>query len=512
MGLNSHHPDYDKRLEDWNLMAHSYEGETTVKSKGELYLPPTPSQIIDGMGASTKLGQKAYDRYLQRAVYWDYVRDGVESLVGLLHMKDPVIKLPKGMEPLRLRASREGESLKQVLRRINEQQLVCGRLGLLVDLPTFPDPKNPMPYIALYTAVSIINWDDSADMEGRNTLQMVVLDETSTERQADFSWKQITKYRVLQMMPPTLTPEVSPEGAEGDDAVVMPDVTPPNFVYKAGVFKVEGGTLFDPSQMMTPMLRGQVLNEIPFTFVNTKDIIAEPDVPPLLGLARLCMAIYRGEADYRQSLFMQGQDTLVIIGPNPEGDGNTAQRVGAGATIEVNLGGDAKYIGVTSEGLSEQREALQNDKKVAATKAGQLVAPDAGKQESGDALTTRVSAQTASLQQIALTGAVALETALKNIAKWLGENPDEVEVHANTEFVSTLMTAKDLSDLMDARSKGSPQSLKSIHGVMAARGMTTLTFDEEVKQIVLEKSMEGAAPIVPPLPIDPNPKPTPKAA
>jgi hypothetical protein len=226
----------------------------------------------------------------------------------------------------------------------------------------------------------------------------------------------------------------------------------------------------------------------------------------LIGLARICLAIYRGEADYRQSLFMQGQDTLVIIGGTPindpsdprNGEGDTARRVGAGATIDVNVGGDAKYIGVGGEGLAEQRSSLENDKQAAASKAGQLISPAAGKQESGDALTTRVSAQTASLTTIAKTGAAALEAILKQIARWMGLNEAEVIVEANTEFLDQLMTFKDLSDAMDARMKGAPTSLKSIHDNMLARGMTEMTFEEEIAQILIEKSMPGAQPVEPP--------------
>lgn len=502
MSLNSQHPAYQTLHPDWTLMQDTYAGEGEIKLKGELYLPPTPAQIIDGMTVGQN-GRINYDRYKQRAVFWDYVADAVESLVGLLHQKPSTIEVPKGMESFFKSASREGENLQQLLRRINAHQLVSGRVGLLVDLPETPDPSNPMPYIALYNAQTIINWDDSNDGDNRNKVSLVVLDETSNERIDNFAWKKVQKYRVLQVRAFADLAGEDPTDSEVEDPIITP-------IYESGLFRFTNGAAFDQSKMSAPMIRGTTLPKIPFVFINSKDIIATPDNPPLLGLARLCLAIYRGEADYRQSLFMQGQDTLVIIGGSPEPSEPTGVdsplRVGAGAKIDVNLGGDAKYIGVSSTGLPEQRTSLENDKISASTKAGQLVSPQAGKQESGDALHTRISAQTATLQQIALTGAAGLEQALRVCAEWMGLNPDEVKVIANTEFVDHFMTSKDLSDLMDARAKGAPVSLQSIHSTMIARGMTDKTFEEELAQVIKEKALAGAEPPVVTLPVTPSTK------
>jgi hypothetical protein len=62
-------------------------------------------------------------------------------------------------------------------------------------------------------------------------------------------------------------------------------------------------------------------------------------------MARLGLAIYRTEADYRQALYMQGQDTLVIWAATVSRD---RQQVGAFGSIELPLGGEAKFIGAES--------------------------------------------------------------------------------------------------------------------------------------------------------------------
>lgn len=492
MAINSTHPSYDAFIDDWNLLRDAYGGEKVVKSKGVTYLPATPGQILDGQGTNNvnAVGEKAYQAYKLRAVFPDYVREAVEYYVGMMHQKPAQIELPAVMEPLLAKATNSGETMQALLRRINVEQLTTGRLGLLLDMPRNPDPGAPMPYVALYPTETVLNWDDSNDQEGVNLLELVVLNETGPERLPDFSWRDVEKHRILKLEP--LQPAV--EGQPNPDAVVTVWPEQPR-VYKQVLVREKGGSDLDVTSMTPPVLRGKALEQIPFVFINSKDIVSSPDLPPLLGLARLCMTIYRGEADYRQTLFMQGQDTLVTIGGIIDPDSGAVEagaatsdgvRVGAGARLDMNLGGDAKYIGVGSEGLSEQREALAADRKHAETKSGQMIAPSAGKQESGDALTTRLSAQTATLNQLAKTGAAALENLLKIGAMWLGANPDEVKVTPNLEFVDKNLPSKDIVDWMTARTMGAPISLATIHDNLAERGITKLTLEEELDAIAEE--------------------------
>lgn len=484
MALSSTHPFYDNFKVDWEIMRDTYEGERAIKKKTTKYLPATPGQILDGM-KEKQTGLENYRAYLARAVFHDLVSDAVESYIGLLHQKPATFELPAAMEALVNNATNNGEGLQALLQRINEQQLVTGRLGLLLDLPSKPSLDNPLPYIALYIGEAVRNWDDSDDFQGRNSLSFAVLDETTFERTASLEWQSVEKYRVLQMVPvdefipdPAKTPEENREAM-----MAMP------LVYKTATFRIkDSGDSINSAEMQAPMYRGQMLEEIPFVFVNSKDIISNPDNPPLLGLARLALAIYRGEADYRNALFMQGQDTLVVIGGliQPAAGDDDAVRVGAGARLEVNQGGDAKYIGVASEGLSEMRTSLENDMKRAEAKAGQLVSPQAGKQESGAALQTRLAAQTATLNQIALSGAAALENLLKIAARWMGQDAEKVKVTPNLEFADFLIEGKAITELMAARSMGAPLSLESIHEIMVERGLTNLSFEAEMDKVAEE--------------------------
>lgn len=504
MALNSPHPYYDAFREEWMLMRHCYAGERVVKKEGVRYLPPTPGQLIDGMGPG-QTGLENYNAYKMRAVFHDYVTDAVEAYMGMLHQNPAVFTLPKKMESLKERATINGESLQTLLRRMNEQQLLTGRLGLLADLPFVPDPSNPMPYLTMYVAESIINWDDSNDDEGKNVLNVVILNETSFERQEDFVWRQKEKYRLLQLGLTSDIVEGAQDVPENGELQQEQAIESSARTYKNGLYYIDDGSMqVTEEKQIEPKLRGQALDEIPFVIINSRDIVATPENPPLEGLANLSMTIYRGEADYRHHLFMQGQDTLITIGGFIQpAQGTPEVRVGAGARLDLSTGGDAKYIGVNSNGLTEVRLSLENDKMRATNKSSILAAGKAGLsgRESGDALRIRMAAQTATLTSIALAAAAGLERILKIVAKWLGENPEEVKVAPNLEFTDFQLDGKQIVDLATARTMGAPISWKSIHGIMVDRNFTQMDYDAEMTLIDEE---DAGRPNVAPAPLLPG--------
>ncbi len=461
MAIDNRHPRYGELAGKWSLGRASYEGEDAIKAGGAAYLPPTSGQIQNGYPVANTLGANEYAAYKLRAFYPDLPKDAVEAAIGIMHREEPTIELPAAMQDMRENCTLLGESLEMLLRKINSRQLMTGRLGILGDIRD--DGGTARPVLVLYNELAIINWDDTSNEDDDVDVRLVVLDESGYEMDEDLSWEMRERYRVLSL--------VDPDG----------NLAP------TGVY---GTVLLDKDQSLgaipfeNPNIMGQTLNEIPFVFVNSKDLSPTPDEPPLHGLANLCLAIYRGEADYRQNLFMQGQDTLVRIGAQGDEDENV--RVGAGSRIDVPLGGDAKYIGVSSNGLPEQRQCLENDYKRATQKSGQLLDATSRAKESGDALRIRVAAQTATLPQIAKAGAAGLEKVLKALATWMGADPAEVRVEPNLQFTGADLNGKTLIELIQAKTLGAPLSEESVHEYMQEQGFTNFTLEEELALIEAE--------------------------
>jgi hypothetical protein len=318
---------------------------------------------------------------------------------------------------------------------------------------------------------------------------MIVLNESEFVRNSAMQWVEVFKYRPLMLSGALAT-------VNSEDQSPVADGT-----YITGI-SGENSADIGSVKFVAPSLAGTTMTDIPFVFVNANDISSDCGIPPLLGLANLCLAIYRAEADYRQSLYAQAQETLVIIGSTDEapvaGVENAAAkstvRVGAGGKIEVPLGGDAKYIGISAQGLGEMRSSLENDRDFAQQQGSRMLSTKGGDQQSGDALKTRVAAQTASLPNIAMTAAEALERILRIAAVLKGANPDEVEIAPNLDFTADIMTGQNLLGYMQAKAMGAPLSNESLHGLMKEQGLTDKEFVDE------QELIDEEAPLIAPIP------------
>lgn len=474
MSVSEKHPLYDLFVEDWQQMSDTYDGERKVKEAGETYLPATSGMHADGMLNENQPGYKAYIAYKKRAVYHDFVKDAINMMVDIMNRKPAQIKLPARMEPLRDKITAEGHSLNTLLRQINFHQLLHSRFGLLVDVRTGEGPM-ALPYLATYAASKIINWDMGKREDNRSDLDMLVLDESELER-TGFTWEMQDKFRVLLNGRSEMV-ELLGDKTGGSDAA--------NF-WVAPVRGRDG--LLASAAAIQPTIAGKGLPYIPFTFINAGDLETSPEPPVLIGLSNLTLAIYRGEADYRQTLFMQGQDTLVIIGAVIADDEDDT-RVGSGAKIEVPLGGDAKYIGVSADGLSEQRESLKADKEQAAERGARLLDFGDTARQSGDALRIRVAARTTTLRTLALTAGEGLQRSLRQIAEWIGADPEQVIVEPNLDFTDDAFTGQDVLEFMQAKAMGAPLSLKSIHDHFRKKDLTQKTFEDEMAEIEGERSL-----------------------
>jgi hypothetical protein len=331
----------------------------------------------------------------------------------------------------------------------------------------------------VYDAQSIINWDDERLIEfGLDELNLLVTNETLQVRGTDgagrFEWEQEEQYRVCLLEPV-------------DDEQEVSNGNP--LVYKTFV-EVEGLQ----GEMITPLYKGVPMESIPFTFVGESNLDSSPGPIPLLELANLSIGTYQESADYYNTLHQIGGDTLVVIGDeltedNMVVDSTHATRTGPGAKLHLDEDGDAKFIGIESKGLPEQRQSYQASLDAGREGGARLLEPRKGQAESGEALRTRVASATAQLHQISITGAMGLEDILRHIAVWIGEDPESVNVIPNTDFIQEMVETREAGDLMDAKQKGLLISDISIHDWMTRRNLVKTTFDEEAERMKSDKPL-----------------------
>lgn len=461
--LSTKNPYYIQREIDWVMSRDAYGGERYIKEKAEEYLPPTMAMLSDGMSYGQP-GYNAYQAYKGRAVYHELVKPSLMAMLGVMHRKPPDIQLPAKLEAMRKRATFNGESLHWLIQKINEQQMLMGRFGLFLDVATGKPASQAMPYIIGYNAETVINWDSSkqGDDAGLRTLQLVVLNESEFERRNGLSWVQMMRYRVL--------------GISSMIADAWPNIVAPPSTYVAA--EVRHSQDVASTQFVVPNIGGTTLDAIPFVFVGPRDLAPEPDIPVLMPMVRIALAIYRTEADYRQALYMQGQDTLVVTGQQADADAGKT-RVGAFGSINLPIGGDAKYIGAQSDGINDLSTSIQNDLKRAAQLGAQLLTERGNEAESGDALNIRVASRTATLTTVAQAGAGGLEQILRSAATWVGADPEQVIVKPNLDFASDPAQAQDAVYLMTAKKLGLPLAEKSVHGWLKRHDFTDMDYEAE---------------------------------
>ena len=99
-----------------------------------------------------------------------------------------------------------------------------------------------------------------------------------------------------------------------------------------------------------------------------------------------------------------------------------------------------------------------------------------------------MTAQTATLNQIALTGAFGLQKALRIIARWIGADETKVIVQPNLEFSDFRITGDDLVKVTTAIKLGFPMSLQSAYEYAQSKGYTKEPFDTQIEMIKKEKA------------------------
>jgi len=495
-GIDERHPKLLDVDEDYVIMNDALKGSRWIKMKNVAYLPPTAGMVADGLFTSSttansvfnprSIGYAAYSAYLVRAVYPSFVEDAVDTLIGVMHREPALIELPPEMEPMRKVATRRGESIEMLLQKINEGQLTKGRIGILADVVK----ERPTPHLVWYAAERVLNWDDDRETEfGLDKLKFLVLDETRAVRNSQ------------QIAPaPDGRP---PDGARGTDGVDIyaweEERRFRQCDLRGGVYSTFTETDDIAGAEVVPEFRGRKLSEIPFVFVGSSDLDPDPGRVPLLPIANLALVVYRGEADYRQCLFMQGQDTLVTVGAADQEPGGeepekaVERRTGAGAEIELPIGGEAYYIGIDGKGLPEMAKALVSDYAKAREAGSRILEPRGSQAESGEALKIRVTASVANLKKIALVGAAGLEQALKVCARWMGVDENKVKVVPNLDFAETNATPADALALAQAKKTGLiPISDKSIHRWAAENDLTKMQYEDELKELETEAAMVAA--------------------
>ena len=352
------HPDYTYWAEIWETIRDAEIGEIEVKRKGEKYLPRQKTH-----------DKNQYKSYLRRAVFYNMTSRTLNALYGTVFRRNPKIGgLDRRLTDRSKKITKEGMSLHLLSKTVVKEVLAVGRFGLLVDAA--PDGRGNA-YIACYTAENILDWQ-MAEIDGIWTLSKVTLREIFYDRDSHWSpYEYRSRFRVLVL-----------EYDEESDRHVYTQ-----YIYLDNDSSVNQIPDLDqaPQDVITPTVRGEPLDYIPFKvigpFTNTPDV----QRPPILDIVTLNYSHYMSYAQLEQALFYTGSPVFTV--QQQEGSDPGEYQVGPDVVWILGENENANLMEFNGRGLQHLENALRNKEDQIASIGGRMMpGTSRGAAESDNAL------------------------------------------------------------------------------------------------------------------------------
>ncbi len=430
------HPAYSKSAYNWMICRDSIDGESAIKMKNELYLPmpaamslpqasenPSSTQNnaalfgeLSGFSNPNFHTNKAYSAYLTRAQFPELASFILRGLMGLALSDEPTIKLPKNMEYLLTSASLTGQTLVEYYSYVLTEVMTTGRILSVLDVN---DKTNQIVFVP-YVTESVPNWkvDRAQNSAAKKPLSVVVSESRAKSN-------DVTNYSTDE---------------EVYSIKILYQDENDNFSIKTKEKESDIGV--DTS----PNFRGKLFNGMPMKMYGPIENNFKVQAPPLYGVASSSVQIYMKYADLSNSEFMSCSPTLVISGV---ADDFSPQAIGS--TVALILpDSDAKAYFTTTDtsALTHVMSHITDLYEQAIYSGAQLLDSSKKAAESAETVRLKQSGSGATLASVVRNVAKGIEEQLKDIAIWMGENPDEVSFLPITEFMSPALTAAEQRELV----------------------------------------------------------------
>ncbi len=460
--VKDRHEEWEGHLYQWVATRDALSGESAIKMQSEMYLP-MPAAMKLTTSRSPSSGAKTYSHfhkshdvhdlllnsynpnyhpnepycaYKTRAHFPEITSAIMRGLVGIAMDTPPSWELPSKMEYLEESFSKSGTPLLDFFEYALKQTLSVGRLGLLVDF----DDTDKMLKVSSYAAESMIDWKPLTNSYDEVRIASVSLLEYDEE----------------------------------DNEVIFKPMLLDN---KYVVEKYVKGTL---EEVIEPKFMGKRLDEVPFTVAGSTDINVAVDISPMFAVSRLALQIYQLDADLRQGEYMSCNPSLVISGISeefaPRAIGSTQ------AIILPDSAAKAYYPSTDTSALNHVAQRIEALYGKAAEHGVSLIGSN--KVESGDALRIRQHANNATLASCVISTCKAIERTLKNIAIFMGENPDSVVFEANTNFGAQRLTPQEQDSMVKSWMAGAISKSTMLYNFqMGGLLQEGETFEDEADRI-----------------------------
>jgi len=425
------HPNYDEYHDIFVKCRDCYLGEDRIKDQGENYLPALPDQSA-----------ASYDIYKTRATFLNAFNRTITGLVGSVVRRPSSVTVPSSMEYLMEDINLGGYDIQTFIADLLREVFITGRVGILVDRE-----ENGRPYFCIYSAESIVDWNVARN---NVSIEVNLIEEAGHHN-------QIQQIRRLSIDEGNYNVKIL-RNNEDDEAVVAEEIY--------------------------PQRRGDSLDFIPFTLINADNPGWSVCHPPLLDLANVCLSHYRTSADLEAGRHYVSIPTPYIIGVDPE-EFDTGVAIGPTSAIIIpNEQAKVGFLEFAGVGLKSLEEALtQKEHQMSVLGARVLERVRTGV-ESAEAARIHQSSELSILSAIVTEVEKGVTKALRMMSEWENQDPNEVEVKINRDFVDAKLNARDIQALVDAYLKGGVSLDTLVYNFKAGEILEDGTsVDEEISRI-----------------------------
>lgn len=471
--------DYPVFFRKWERCRDIFAGSDLVKSLGDKYLPKSRWHRHGGAD-----GKQDYEDYKARAIFFAYLKDAIETSMGILKKGEPTIKLPPAIAFMEDSATVYHDGLVALKGKLDRIVMLTGCAGLSLEPNNQGNGTKERPdfFINIWQPESIKDKNfDRDELTGETYATMVLLDES------DYIFDKKTKTR---------TPEYKWRimGLDADGFYYTAPLSPeqyPNFDLDHPPVAADQNNP-QPGEAVYPLYRGDRFTRIPFTFVNATDLSGgHYEDPPLYDLADLVIALYRAEADYRQTLHFTASDFYAHTGcTDPKRQPKLS--VGAGGMLHLGEGEDIKIVSSPGGGATLQRESLESLHRQCQTRIMTLL--NVGANQSGAALEIVQNSKSARLEPINQNTANAIAEQLRFAAEWGGmsrkEAYSEVVFSAAKIEDTTLVVAQLQSLWHSMMTEAYPLTRRDFHNLQRRANITSNDFDQNNEALEIERAQE----------------------
>lgn len=390
------HPEYAKAVPRWQLLRDVFEGEDAIKAAGTTYTPRLSDQT-----------DAEYTAYVNRPSFFGAFERTVQGLTGVGFMKEPGIEVHEKVAPHLTDITLSAVPFLSLARKVTQEVLTVGRVGLLLDYST----AAARPYWLPYLAEQIINWD-TVSQEGRTVLTFLVLRECIEAREG-FAVVSRVQYRVFELIDGACVVTVWTEQKTGDKVD-----------YVAG----------PPVRLQR---RGQPMPRIPFVFLSPFGVDQGISKAPLMSLAKVNLAHWRASVDLEHGRHWTSLPTPLFSGCDEPTGGI---RLGSSRAIWLPAAGaEGKYLEFSGQGLGSLERSLAEKERQMEVIGARMLEKQKSAVESGKSIEQRHTGDSAVLETIIGSVSLGLSIAMRLHAWWLGVTEDisdpAIAVTLNTDFV-----------------------------------------------------------------------------